>query len=52
MMTENEITLIEMIRGSRDPELSLITAVEIIIDYLKQDESFEEQIAVCSQEYA
>ena len=34
-MTENEVKLIEMIRNSRDPEKALVTAVNIIVDFLK-----------------
>lgn len=34
-MTENEVKLIEMIRNSKDPEKALITAVNIIVDFLK-----------------
>lgn len=35
-MTENEIELIEMIRNNPNPEQALVTAIEIIIDFLKQ----------------
>ena len=49
-MTENEIKLIEMIRNHNDPEKALITAVEIILRYLSQPESFEEPSSVCLQE--
>ena len=34
-MTENEKELIELIRNSKDPEKALITAVNIIVDFLK-----------------
>jgi hypothetical protein len=40
-MSENEIMLIEMIRNHPNPDEALITAIEVIIDYLKQLESFE-----------
>jgi hypothetical protein len=48
-MTENEIKLIEMIRNHNDPEKALITAVEIILRYLSQPESFEEPSSACLQ---
>lgn len=41
-MTENEITLINMIRAQSDMESALMTAVKIIISYLEQHESFGE----------
>ena len=40
-MTENEMKLLEVIRGAPDPEKALITAVEIILQFLEQPESFE-----------
>ena len=42
-MTDNEYELIKMIRENDNPEEALHTAVNIIIDFLKQHESFEEQ---------
>lgn len=42
-MTENEVKLIEMIRNSKDPEKALITAVEIIVDFLKNGSGIESQ---------
>jgi hypothetical protein len=48
-MTENEIKLIEMVRNHNDPEKALITAVEIILRYLEQPESFEEPSSACLQ---
>lgn len=40
-MTANEIKLIEMIRNHKNPEQALSLAVKIILDCLKQLESFE-----------
>ena len=37
-MTENEEKLIDLIRNSKDPEKALITAVNIIVDFLKNTE--------------
>ena len=48
-MTNNELQLLNMIRDNDNPERALITAVEIIIKYLEQPESFEEPSLVCSQ---
>lgn len=39
-MTENETILINMIRAHGDPDSALIKAIEIIISYLEQHESF------------
>lgn len=41
-MTEKESKLIDMIREHSSPEEALITAIEIILLYLEQPESFEE----------
>ena len=43
-MTENEYELIKMIRENDNPEQALMTAAVIIIDFLKQHESSEEQV--------
>ena len=40
-MTNNEITLLNIIRENENPEQALVTAIEIIIKYLEQPESFE-----------
>ena len=42
-MPANEIKLIEMIRNHENPEQALSLAVKIILDCLKQLESFGEQ---------
>ena len=40
-MTNNELELLSMIRENDNPEQALIKAIEIIIKYLEQPESFE-----------
>ena len=49
IMTDNEKELIKLIRENDNPENALITAAVIILDFLKQHESFEEQAPVCLQ---
>lgn len=49
-MTENEIKLLEMIRTNDNPEQALITAVEVIIDFLNHHESSELKLSVGSRE--
>lgn len=51
-MTANEQELIKLIRENDNPEIALITAVETILIYLKQHESFEEQVSVGLRELA
>ena len=51
-MTENEITLIKLIRGNDNPEQALVTATAIILDFLKQHESSEAQVPAFLQVYA
>ena len=46
-MTENERELIKLLRENDNPEQALMTAAVIILGYLKQHESSEEQAAVC-----
>lgn len=48
-MTNNEIELLNLIRESDDPTQALNVAIEIIISYLKQPESFEVPSPVCPQ---
>ena len=45
-MSENEIELIKMIRENDNPGQALMTATLIILGYLKQHGSSEEQAAV------
>lgn len=42
-MTRNELELLNMIRSHDNPEIALETALEIIISYLEQCESCDEQ---------
>ncbi len=51
-MTEKEIALIKMIRENDKPEQALMAAATIILGFLKQLESSEEQVPVCLQEHA
>ena len=44
-MTENEKELIKIIRENDNPEQALMTATIIILDFLKQHESFAEPSA-------
>ena len=49
-MTKNEIELLNIIRENDNPTRALMTATLIILGYLKQHESFEEQVVVGLQE--
>lgn len=40
-MADNEIELLKLIRNNDNPEQALVKAIEIIIKYLEQPESFE-----------
>jgi hypothetical protein len=40
-MTENETTLLNMIRENDNPEQALLIAVEVILDFLNHHESVE-----------
>ena len=51
-MTSNEIELISIIRENDNPEQATMVAIDIILKYLRQPESFEELAAVCLQELA
>ena len=44
-MVHSEIKVINKIRESKDPELAMQIATEIILDYLKQRESSQSQSA-------
>ena len=46
-MSENSIELINIIRENDDVEQALMTATQVILDFLAQHESSEEPIAVC-----
>lgn len=45
-MTQNEAELIKLIRENDNPEQAFMTATLIVLGFLKQHESFEEQAAV------
>ena len=45
-MTNNGKELIQMIRENDNPEKAIMTATAIILDFLKQHESSEEQASV------
>lgn len=44
-MSENEMKLLEMVRENDNPDMALMAASAIILGYLKQHESSEEQAA-------
>ena len=46
-MTDNERELIKIIRDNKDPGNALVTATLVILDFLKQHESFEEPAVAC-----
>jgi hypothetical protein len=46
-MTENKLELIKLILANDNLEQAVMTANAIILDFLKQNESPEEQTAVC-----
>ena len=43
-MSENELEMIRIIRENDNPENALMVAATIILGYLKQHESSEEQV--------
>ena len=51
-MTENEIKLIELIRENDNPEEAILTAVNTILSFLEQPQSFEVQAVACLRELA
>lgn len=51
-MTDNEKELIDIIRNHADPGKAITVAVEIILLYLKQHGSSEEQVAADPRELA
>ena len=46
-MTNNEKELLEIIRGCDDVEKALFVAIDIILEFLKQDELNQEQHSAC-----
>ena len=49
-MSENSVELIKMIRENGNPEQALMAAATIILGFLKQHGSSEEQAAACLRE--
>ena len=49
-MTQNELELLNLIREHNNPEQALITAIEIIVEYLNLHESFELKPSADSRE--
>lgn len=45
MLCENEEELLQIIRENDNPDLAVQTAIDIILDYLRQPESFEARAA-------
>ena len=48
-MTENEQTLINLIRENDNPEEALLTAVDIITSFLERHESYRVSSVACLQ---
>lgn len=46
-MTENELSLLEIIRGNDNPDEAIVTAVNTIISFLEQCESYPRPSVVC-----
>ena len=51
-MTQNELELLNLIREHDAPEHAIEIAINIMLEFLKQDESSQEQPPVCSRESA
>ena len=51
-MTDHEKELIKLIRENDNPEQALLTAAVIILGFLKQHESSEEQAPASLREFA
>jgi hypothetical protein len=51
-MTDNEIKLINIIREHENPEQAVEIAIRVMIEFLAQDESSQEQPLVCPRESA
>ena len=46
-MTDNEKELIKLIRENDNPEQAFVTATVIILDFLKQHESYPKEAVAC-----
>lgn len=51
-MTENEYELLNIIRNHNNPEQALDVALQIILAFLEQLESFQGRDSVCPRESA
>lgn len=51
-MTNNEVELFKIIRSHADPEQAVLTAIDVILGFLAQDESSQERSAACPREFA
>lgn len=49
MFNENEDELLRMVRENDNPEQAAMIAIDIILEYLRQPESFEARAAACLQ---
>ena len=47
MLHQNEEELLRIIRENDEPGQAALTAIDVILAYLMQPESFEAQAAVC-----
>ena len=47
-MTDNETTLLDMIRKNDNPERALLIAIEVIVDFLSHHESSQSTLSVDS----
>lgn len=52
MLRENEEKLLNLVRENDNPEQAAMIAIDIILEYLRQPESFEARAAACLQESA
>ncbi len=50
-MSENETTLINLIREHKNPEEALLTAVEIILSFLNHPEASASELSVVFPEF-
>jgi hypothetical protein len=51
-MTNNEKELLKIIHQHSNPEKALEIAIKTIVEFLEQDESYQEQTVACLQELA
>lgn len=47
MLSQNDRELLRMIRENDNPDNALLIATQVILEFLKQPESFEEQAVAC-----